>query len=120
MIAAPAAERLATARSDVNRACDLLIAPTPEALQGCQKALMSAVSAVSEYCDLCRQARSDPAEATAVRSLRTEIHRAGRLLQNLQNFHRGWERILGAMSGGYTAGGHPAPVIRAGRLNCRG
>jgi hypothetical protein len=120
MIPAPAAERLAMARSDVNRACNLLISPTPEALQTCHEALQSAVAAMRQYRDQSMQSRGDIAANADVRALRSEIHRAGRLLQNLQNFSRGWERILGTMSGGYTAVGDPAPVFRVARLNCRG
>ena len=45
--------------------------------------------------------------------------RASGLLQNLASFYRGWERILGTMTGGYTASGNPAPVARAGRLCCQ-
>jgi hypothetical protein len=44
MSAATVAERLLAARSEVRRACDLLIAPTPEALNGCQDALERAIS----------------------------------------------------------------------------
>jgi hypothetical protein len=114
MTAAPCAERLAAARGEVKRACDLLIAPTPDALNSCQEALERAVSALMELRAQCREV---PAGAGA---LRAEILGARRLLQNLAGFYRGWERILGTMSAGYTAGGDPAPVSRIGRLCCRG
>jgi hypothetical protein len=120
MTAAPGAEQLAIARAEVNRACGLLIAPTPEALQNCQQALTSAVSALTEFREQCRQTPTATSASLATRALRNEIHRAGRLLQNLANFYRGWERILGTMSGGYTANGDPAPVSRAGRQSCQG
>ena len=118
MDAAPGAERLAIARSEVRRACDLLVASTPEALQDSQNALADALAALQEF------RRSQPplnsAAAPLAKALRTEVIRAGRLLQNLAGFYQGWERILGAMSGGYTASGAPAAVSRQGRLCCRG
>lgn len=120
MAAAPCAERLAMARSDVSRACDLLIAPTPQALESCQEALRRAVAAMAEFR---AQHKELPIEAGAtpiVRGLQAEIRRARQLLQNLANFYHGWERILGTMSGGYNSKGDPAPVARLGRLCCRG
>ena len=49
MTSAPGAERLAIARSEVKRACNLLIAPTPEALNTCHRSLERAVSALTEF-----------------------------------------------------------------------
>ena len=115
MRSAPGAERLAIARSEVHRACDLLIAPTPEALKNCEEALARAVSAVQSGV-----AGGEPATAALANSLGAEITRAGRLLNNLAAFYQGWERILGTMSGGYTPHGAPAAVARQGRICCRG
>jgi hypothetical protein len=119
MTAAPGAERLAKARAEVNLACNLLIAPTPDALIGCQDALERAVSALRDFRSGCQEVHAVPGDHAIVRALRAEVMRASRLLQNLARFYRGWERILGAMSGGYTASGNPAPVARQGRLCCR-
>jgi hypothetical protein len=63
---------------------------------------------------------TDSEVKSQARALRVEILPVSRLLQNLANFYRGWERILGTMSAGYTAAGDPAPVTRTGRLCCRG
>jgi hypothetical protein len=118
MDAAPGAQQLVIARSEVHRACDLLIASTPEALQDSQTALERAVAALQEF----RRGAAAPASgATSLaRALRAEVFRAGRLLESLASFYQGWNRILGAMSGGYTASGAPAAVSRQGRICCRG
>jgi hypothetical protein len=118
MPAAPGAERLVTARLEVRRACDLLISPSPAAFDGCQVALARAVSQLTEFRSQCGAAAADVKPLAY--ALRAEIVRANRLLRSLASFYRGWERILGTMSGGYTAGGDPAPVTRMGRLYCRG
>lgn len=120
MPAAPVAERLVAAQSEVKRACNLLIAPTPEALDNCQDALARAISALTEFRSQCREVPADAGAKSLVCALRAEVRRARRLLQSLATFYRGWERILGTMSAGYTAGGDPAPVARIGRLCCRG
>lgn len=112
--------RLLAARREVARACDLLIAPTPEALEGCRDALERAVSEVADFRSQCLEIPSQSDTRPLVCGLRAEVRRAARLLESLAGFYHGWERILGTMSGGYTASGGPAPVTRIGRLCCRG
>ena len=104
----------------MKRACDLLIAPTPEAMDSCQNALQQALSELVEFRSKIQETSASEATRRLARGLRSEVLRAARLLQNLAGFYRGWERILGAMTAGYTASGEPAPVTRLGRLNCRG
>jgi hypothetical protein len=120
MSTAASAERLVAARSEVKRACDLLIATTPEALNRCQEALAQAVYELREFRSQCGESPGDSTALSTAAALRGELRRANRLLQNLASFYRGWERILGTMSAGYTSGGDPAPVARTGRLCCRG
>jgi hypothetical protein len=108
------------AQSEVKRACDLLIAPTLEALPKCPDALARAVSALTEFRSQCLEVPAGPDVRSMTRELQKDVLRARRLLQNLAGFYGGWERILGTMSGGYTAAGNPAPVTRIGRLCCRG
>jgi hypothetical protein len=120
MEAAHGAERLATAQSEVRRACRLLTAPTPEALDNCQEALASAVNALREFRCFSQEVPPGPATRPLALTLKAEVLRAGRLLESLATFYKGWERILGSMSGGYTSNGAPAAVTRPGRLCCRG
>jgi len=54
------------------------------------------------------------------RQLRAAVRRAGHLLETAANFRRNWTRLLGAMSGGYTGQGSPAPVSRTSRVSVRG
>jgi hypothetical protein len=120
MPAAHPSERLVAAHSEVRRACDLLVAPTPEALNGCRDALERAISELADFRWQCRELPAGSGARSMACGLRTEVLRAGRLLRSLASFYHGWERILGTMSGGYTASGDPAPVARNGRLCCRG
>jgi len=118
--AAPVAERLVAAQSEVKRACDLLITPTLEALPNCPDALARAISALTDFRSHCLAVPAGPEARSMTRELQKDILRARRLLQNLAGFYGGWERILGTMSAGYTAAGNPAPVARIGRFCCRG
>ena len=120
MDAARGAERLATARSEVHRACELLIAPSPKALNNCQEALEHAVSALKEFRSFSQEAPPEPGARSLALILKTEVSRARRLMESLAAFYKGWERILGTMSGGYTSSGSPAAVTREGRFCCRG
>jgi hypothetical protein len=112
MPSALVAERLEAAQFELKRACDLLLAPTPQALNSCQAALENAVFVM--------RALPPQTASQAVRAVRADVLRARQLLENLARFYRGWERLLGTMSGGYVAGGDPAPVFRTGRICCRG
>lgn len=119
MDAARGAEQLARVRSEVHRACELLIASTPEAINNCQEALQRAVAILQGFRpDIGEYPQGFDAGAFGL-ALKSDVLRAARLLENLAGFYRGWERILGAMSGGYTSKGAPAAVDRQGRLCCR-
>jgi hypothetical protein len=120
MPAAPSPTPLVAVRAEVRRACDLLVAASPEALDRCQEALQRAVSGLTDFRSQCLRAPDDAGVRSTAGGLRSEVRRAARLLESLAGFYHGWERILGAMSGGYTADGAPATVVRHGRLYCRG
>ena len=120
MDAGRGAERLATARLEVHRACELLIASTPETLINCQEARERAVSILRELRADIREYPPGPDARPFALKLKSDVLRAGRLMEGLASFYKGWERILGAMSGGYTSNGAPAAVDRQGRFCCRG
>jgi hypothetical protein len=114
------AARLAAARLEVRRACELLVEASPEALERCQGALEHAVSELGEFQSKCSAVTEIATARSTAHGLRAEVRRAAGLLQSLADFHHGWARILGAMSLGYTSTGDPATVGRQGRLYCRG
>jgi hypothetical protein len=118
--AAPPAERLLAARAEVERACDLLVAASPDACSHCENALQRAVAELTDYGSNGPGMAGGAGARSAARGLRRDVLRAARLLESLAGFYRGWECILGTLSVGYTAGGAPAPVVRHGRLYCRG
>jgi len=120
MPATSSPERLVAVEAEVKRACDLLVDATPEALDRCQGALRQAVSQLVDFRETYRRLPLHAGVRSTAGGLRAEVRRAARLLESLASFYHGWERILGAMSAGYTARGDPAPVVRSGRLCCRG
>lgn len=120
MAAAHAADRLVAVHSEVKRACDLLVAASPEALESSLESLQRAVFEMSDLQIQVQRTLQNADARPLAYALRAEIMRASRLLQSLASFYSGWERILGTMSAGYTACGNPAPVARHGRLCCRG
>ena len=120
MPAAHADERLVAAHSEMKRASDLLIAPSPDAWIACQEALDRAISQLSDFRTEVQQISVGAGDRSLACDVRAEVLRASQLLQNLSSFYRGWERILGTMTAGYTANGDPAPVARNGQLCCKG
>src|SRR5271157_5867281 len=115
MPAAPAEDRLVAARAEVKRASELLVDASPEAFAGCHGALERAVSELADFRSQCAAVPGSAGARSMALGLRTEVLRAARLIENLAAFYRGWERILGAMSAGYTASGDAAPVARRSR-----
>jgi hypothetical protein len=124
-----ASERLAAARSAVDRACQLLLSPTPQQMDACSQLIQAAISDLSESPNLevpslpagpqIRPA-SHPDELHQARLLKASIGRAARLLESAAAFHAGWIRCLGALCAGYTGQGQPAALDRGAHLLARG
>ena len=96
---------LTRATLQVEQACDLMVAATPEALAQSPLVLEKAVS---ELRDLRRQMGSF--RGPEAQKLRNVVLKARRLLDQAAVFHGRWQMILAAMSVGYTALGQPAEV----------
>src|SRR5215472_5650206 len=109
-----AAERLAALLPDLRAACELLIRPSPAGLDQCAALLEHAVSEMRECQSVLAKARGEPGAIEAAGRVQTALRRATHLLQTANAHFTNWNRILGAMSGGYTALGEPAPFIRPG------
>jgi hypothetical protein len=117
-MAATASERLAAVQSAVDRACQLLLSPTPQQLDACARLLETAVSELSALPDTAPESKND-ARAQA-RLLKKSIGRADRLLESAAEFYSNWIRFLGALCAGYTGQGQPASVEHDARLLARG
>jgi hypothetical protein len=95
---------LAAVRADVNRACALLVAASPDALDACAAALTAATTRLRDGVA--------PAAKEQATGLRRDIRRARTLLEAAAAFYGNWSRRLGALTGGYRCDGQPAEVER--------
>jgi hypothetical protein len=130
MAAADVMEQLMTTRSDVDRACELLVTPSPGSLDRCSRVLEAAVHRLAEFQPLLGAPRNGGIGDAAVignATLRDEAYRlraavrlAASLLEGANRFHLNWSRLRDAMTGGYTGHGDPAPVPRGSRISIRG
>jgi hypothetical protein len=118
--AAEIVEGLQAVRTQVDRVCNLLISPSPTALDSCSQLLETAGSRLAQLQPQLRQAAGNPAAKEEARRLRTAVVCAKRLLENASRFHVNWGRLLGALSAGYTERGEPAPAPRQGRICLQG
>ena len=113
-------DQLIATRLQLDRACDLLTKPSPDAMDTCTAVLQAAVTQLGDWrTDWTLQA-GNPAALEEAWRLRRSFTRAGRLLRHAAEFHTNWTRIRGAMTGGYTAGGEPAPVVHGSRICLQG
>jgi len=124
-MAASASERLASARAAVDRACHLLLSPTPEQMDRCARLFENAISEINEFRSpgtlLDPRNAAPRQEAVAqVRLLNRSLGRAARLLEGAALYHANWIRCLGALSAGYTPQGQPSVVERPVHLLARG
>ncbi len=114
-------EQLAAAREKLDRACDLLLSPSPEALDQCAPLLQAAVTEVTAcQAAMAGPVRPEPGAAAEGRRLQAAVRRARLLLESAAEYHRNWTRRMGAMSAGYDGRGEPAAVDRGRRLILRG
>jgi hypothetical protein len=104
----PRAIRLA--RSHVDRACNLLLAPSPATLEACTAELETAVAALSGIGAAREGKMADPAARDEALRLQAAVGAAGRLLQGAAAYHVRWAAVLGALTAGYTGRGEAAPL----------
>jgi hypothetical protein len=113
--------QLADARQELERVCDLLLSPSPAALDQCSSLLKTAVAKVAA----CQAAvtgphQTEPGASVEGHRLQAAVRRARRLLESAAEYHQNWTRRIGAMSAGYDARGEPAAVTQGRRLILRG
>ena len=101
-----------SARLQVERACALLGAPSPAALDRSAALLESAASLLALPGAVSGGGRLEDALR-----LRAAIHCAGALLLSAGAYHSGWSRLMASICGGYTPDGKPAEAARSGRLS---
>ena len=109
-------EQLAATRSQCQAAGELLLSPTPEAMDRCSILLESAGSRMAALQEDLHLARGDAQALEAAWQVRRSFQRAARLFENASRFHQNWLSIRGTLTGGYTSTGDPAPIRYAGRL----
>jgi hypothetical protein len=110
-------EQLSRARAEVAQAIEALLSPTPKALDRCALLLQAATKNLTGSPSVSGETQGALEEA---RQLQRAVRRARMLLDAAFEFHRQWNRRLGALSGGYTSEGEPAAVKPGFRLVLRG
>jgi|SRR5258708_2081479 hypothetical protein len=113
-------EQLIATRLQLDRACGLLSTPLPASMDACTSVLQAAAAQLSECQPAWAVQAGNAAALEEAWRLRRSFTRAQRLLQHAAEFHTNWGRIRGAMAGGYTAQGEPAPVEHGSRICLRG
>ena len=113
-------EQLRYSSAEVERACVLLMAATPDALDGCSGVLQAAAEQLQALRPALREARGDAETLAEAWRLQRNVRRAGALLTNASEYHIRWNDLLGVKTAGYRPGGQAAETPRAARLCVRG
>jgi hypothetical protein len=110
---AHSASALELARRDVEAACRLLETPTPAQMDASTAALSAAVERLRNI------PRFQPPDGGAeARLLQHSVNKARRLLEQANEYHACWARVLFGMSGSYTHYGALEP-LRLGPRFCQ-
>ena len=109
-------EQLASTRMQLEAACALLLSPTPDSVEHCSTLLEAAGSRMAGFRAEIAEAQGDPGAIEEAWKVRRCFERASRLLENAARFHQNWQAVRGALTGGYTYRGEPAPLRHTGRL----
>ena len=119
-MAGPVEQGLAEVRGKVERACELLITPSPKVLDRCSSVLEEAAAELARRLASLEGARGDRAAQKEARRLWFSVRCARRLLENASEYRFRLDGLLRAATAGYTARGDPAPLQRAGRVSVQG
>jgi hypothetical protein len=112
-------QQLEFARQQVETVCGSLLSPSPGVLDGCSATLAAALSALAQARSTLRPT-ADPRLLGEARRLQRALAHARGLLQSAWNYHAGWNRVLNAMTAGYTARGEAAPRSPSGTICLQG
>ena len=113
-------EQLMSARQQLDFACELLVKPSPQAVDSCSSVLEAAAHQLAEWQPAFSQQRGDAATLEEAWKLRRSFVRTAKLLQGAGDFHRNWLQLRGAMTGGYTPTGESAPLMHGSRISLHG
>jgi hypothetical protein len=114
--AATVIKRLAAVRAQLDAAGNLLLAPKVESVDRCSALLETAGLQMAELRPDWAGGPGDAAALEEAWRVRRSFVRAARLLESAVRFHENWAAIRGAMTGGYTNRGEPAPVVTETRV----
>ncbi|MEO8371358.1 MAG: hypothetical protein ABI806_19385 [Candidatus Solibacter sp.] len=113
-------DQVVSARQQVDFASSLLLKPSPEALERCSTILEEAGRQLAEWQPELTLWKGDADTLAEAWHLRRSVQRTSRLLRGAAEFHSNWLQIRGAMTGGYTKTGEPAPLLHGHRICLEG
>jgi hypothetical protein len=113
-------EELRHIAGQAGAACDLLEAPSPDALDGCSTALEAAVDRLASLQSRGAEFAGNAEALAEAWRLRRTARRAAALLEKAAAYHRDWHALVGVMTAGYGPGGQAAESPRAGRVCLQG
>ncbi len=107
------------ALTNLERALDCALRPTPESLDR-SAALLADVSRSLRACVSQPSSAGAASQAAALSELQKRLARFRLLLDHAAEFYRGWSRLRDSLTAGYAASGEPVSAALPGRLNVEG
>jgi hypothetical protein len=111
---------LKLARIHVDRLRSALLRPSPEKIEQCLPELAEAVACLGMIQHSLSVEAADPELGRELKRLKTDLNAVRRLIEYGMEFYRGWAKLLGSATAGYTPTGDAAPISAAGTVSIRG
>jgi hypothetical protein len=106
--------RITSARRQVAGLRAALLAPGAEELERCVPGLEQTIDSLRSITSVSQ------AHVTELRALKEELRSVAKLVESGAVFHRGWARLLGAATSGYTSQGEAAGLDVSFRMSVKG
>lgn len=111
---------LKIARSHIERLRRALLSPSPEKIAQCQPGLAEAAACLTLLQQNLGVEPADPELGRELKALKNDLNAVRRLIEHGAEFYRGWAKLLGSVTAGYTPTGDAAPISAAGTVSIRG
>ena len=119
-------EELREVRSALERVREVLLVPSPAAVEGCAAFLETAVHRMTSVESKLREEPGGGSEKVVpgvrmeLEFVRRELRSVHALMEQAAAFYMNWAGLLSMAGAGYTASGRPAAAAGAGRIAVRG
>ena len=108
------------ARTRIGQLRGALLSPSPEEIERCLPGLVEAAACLGLIQQQLGLEAPDPELGRELKALKNDLSAVNKLIEHGAEFYRGWAKLLGSATSGYTPTGDAAPISAVGTMSIRG